>query len=53
MGENSIVIEVATTLERENAVQPDRMRMYLGLPPKRPTCPSGINDQVIWTEKEE
>ena len=53
MGENSIAIEVATTLERENAVQPDRMRMYMGLPPKQPACPSGINGQVIWTQKEE
>lgn len=53
IGENSIAIEVATTLERENAVQPDRMRMYMGLPPKQPACPSGINGQVIWTQKEE
>ena len=52
-GENSIVIEVATTLERENAGQPDRMRMYMGLPPKQPACPSGINGQVFWTQKEE
>ena len=52
-GENKIVIEVATTLERENAGQPDRMRMYMGLPPKQPACPSGISGQVIWTEKEE
>ncbi len=53
IGENSIVIEVATTLERENAGQPDRMQMYMGLPPKQPACPSGINGQVIWTQKEE
>ena len=52
-GKNSIVIEVATTLERENAEQPDPMRMYLGVSPKTPACPSGINGQVIWKETEE
>ena len=49
-GANRIRIEVATTLEREMASQPDRMRAFMGLGPKKPTCPSGLNGQVIWEQ---
>lgn len=50
-GENKLAIEVATTLERENAGLPDLIRTYLGLGPKRPTCPSGINGSVrLWRQ---
>ncbi len=45
-GENKVRIEVATTLERENARTPDPIRMYLGLGEKIPECPSGINGTV-------
>lgn len=51
-GGNRIVIEVATTLERENASLPDQMRTYLQLGPKQPTCPSGISGHVCWKQKE-
>lgn len=46
-GKNSIRIEVATTLERQMAKQPDPIRMYLGLGDKIPTCPSGINGEIL------
>lgn len=50
-GENQLAIDVATTLERENAGQPDMIRTYLGLGPKQPTCPSGINGSVkLWIQ---
>lgn len=52
-GENSIVIEVATTLERENAGQPDMMRTYMGLGPREAACPSGIQGEVFVDMKEE
>lgn len=45
-GKNKVVIEVATTLERELADLPDPTRSYLGLGPKVPTVPSGINGKV-------
>lgn len=45
-GENTVRIEVATTLERELAHLPDPTRQYLGLGPKVPTVPSGINGEV-------
>lgn len=52
-GENLIRIEVATTLERENAKNPDPMREYMGLGPKIPKCPSGINGAVfLFREKQ-
>mgnify|MGYP001623704472 CR=1 FL=1 len=51
-GKNAIRIEVATTLERETADLPDPTRMYLGLGAKQPTCPSGINGQVILLKRE-
>ncbi len=47
LGENFIRIEAATTLERENAKNPDPIREYMGLGPKVPTCPSGINGEVF------
>ena len=53
IGENELVIEVATTLERENAGQSDRLREYMGLGPKEPACPSGINGEVCLDIKEE
>lgn len=46
-GENCIRIEVATTLERERSAEPDPVREYLGLEQKVPTCPSGINGEVL------
>ena len=52
-GVNEIAIEVATTLERENAGQPDMMRAYLGLGPKTPSCPSGISGHVILKYRED
>jgi len=52
-GENLIRIEVATTLERENAKNPDPIREYMGLGPKIPECPSGINGEVfLFREKQ-
>ena len=45
-GNNAVRIEVATTLERENAKLPDPIRMYMGLGEKIPECPSGINGTV-------
>ena len=45
-GYNQLVIEVATTLERQMAKIPDPLRMYMGLSEKKPTCPSGINGEV-------
>ncbi len=45
-GNNAVRIEVATTLERENAKLPDPIRMYMGLGEKIPDCPSGINGTV-------
>ena len=53
IGENNVVIEVATTLERENAGQPDGMREFFGLGPKEPACPSGINGEVCLDIEEE
>lgn len=48
-GKNSIVIEVATSLERQMSTQPDPIRQYLGLGDKKPTCPSGISGSVkLW-----
>lgn len=46
-GENLVRIEVATTLERENAHLPDPIREYLHLGSKVCTCPSGINGHVF------
>lgn len=46
-GSNQICIEVATTLERENAALPDPIRNYMGLGPKICTSPSGINGEVF------
>lgn len=46
-GENSIRIEVATTLERQMAKIPDPIRLYMGLGEKVPVCPSGINGKVF------
>ncbi|RHR22564.1 hypothetical protein DWX43_21610 [Clostridium sp. AF19-22AC] len=52
-GKNQIVIEVATTLERQMAKIPDPIRMYMGLGEKKPICPSGINGELrlIYAEK--
>ena len=51
-GKNNIRIEVATTLERQMAKQPDPIRMYLGLGEKIPTCPSGINGDILLEQKQ-
>lgn len=52
-GINDLRIEVATTLERENADLPDVTRMYMSLGPKQPVCPSGISGSVFWMDTEE
>lgn len=52
-GINDLRIEVATTLERENADLPDVTRMYMSLGPKQPVCPSGISGSVLWMDREE
>lgn len=52
-GKNFIVIEVATSLERQMSTQPDQIRQYLGLGDKKPTCPSGISGNVkLWNTQE-
>lgn len=45
-GKNRIVIEVATTLERELSDLPDPARLYLGLGEKVVTTPSGLDGEV-------
>lgn len=50
-GENRLAIEVATTLERENAANPNPMRDYLGLGPKVCETPSGINGKAYLYQK--
>lgn len=52
MGVNKLRIEVATTLERENADLPDMPRLYMGLGPKQPACPTGISGSVLWIDTE-
>ena len=52
-GENDLAVEVATTLERENAGQPDRMRMYVGLGPREPMSRSGLSGEAILKLQEE
>lgn len=50
-GENTLAIEVATTLEREMSAVPNRMAALVGLEAK-PECPSGINGEVrLWLER--
>lgn len=49
-GENEIVIEAATTLERAMSKVPGRMDAMLGNKKKEPSVPSGINGIVrIWS----
>lgn len=50
-GENKLTIEVATTLERENAVRTNPMRKQMGLAPIIPVAPSGINGQCLFRMK--
>ncbi len=51
--ENELTIEVATTLERENAGAPDMMRAYMGLGAAEPVSQSGITGVVLFKRTED